>query len=451
VPADAVQNKINNLLRLSQPLVAKDVMAHGKRDGPQHAGNIQRVQPQLILIWFDQRCDGNIEQLILSLLLGPKAVPIRRLLTQSQQPKQRDDPTQPLLEDDNRGNQPLLEGQPKIDFCKLIAGALNVVGILDDCVNQSLLGRKGAEDRTLRDAGSFGNLPRTDVTAKAFQEWLGSRDERSAALIQWQRRGASHAPSLVSECSLSNGLSRSFISLSDTSAACQNARECAVDLGRLTDEVFEAVIFDLDGTLIDSTPAVVRAWATWTSEYGLAPIDLNKYHGTPSASTVRAVMPEHLHESGMRRITELELADLHDIVVLPGATEALASLANSKNAIATSCTVPLAEARITAARLEPPTVLVTADDVVNGKPHPEPFLQAARRLGADPRRCLVVEDAPKGLQAAQAAGCFTLAVVTTTPREALHADAIVTDLSKVRFEASDEGIRVSLVDQSDAS
>ena len=176
-------------------------------------------------------------------------------------------------------------------------------------------------------------------------------------------------------------------------------------------------------------------------------MDLPRDHGTPSASVVRAVMPEDLHGPGMRRITELELADLHDVVVLPGAVEALASLADAKNAIATSCTVPLAEARMGAAQLVPPSVLVTADDVVHGKPHPEPFLLAAQRLGVDPRRCLVVEDAPKGLEAAQAAGCFTLAVVTTTPREALDADAIVSDLSEVRFETDHTGIRVKLVDE----
>jgi sugar-phosphatase len=215
----------------------------------------------------------------------------------------------------------------------------------------------------------------------------------------------------------------------------------------LNDQLFEAVIFDLDGTLIDSTPAVVRAWSIWASEYQLAPMDLRRYHGTPSASTVRAVMPEALHEAAIRRITELELADLHDIVVLPGATEALASLATAKTAIATSCTLLLAEARIAAAQLVPPSVLVTVDDVVHGKPHPEPFLEAARRLGADPRRCLVVEDAAMGLEAARAAGCFTLAVVTTTPRDALEADAIVDDLSEVRFGANHDGIRVSLVDQ----
>jgi len=215
-----------------------------------------------------------------------------------------------------------------------------------------------------------------------------------------------------------------------------------VGLGQLADEVFDAVIFDLDGTLVDSTPAVGRAWATWASEYGLAPMNLLEHHGTPSASVVRAIMPENLQEPAMRRITELELADLYDVVVLPGAVEALASLAGAKTAIATSCTVPLAEARIAASQLMQPSVLVTADDVVHGKPHPEPFLQAARLLGVDPRRCLVVEDAPKGLEAARAAGCFTLAVVTTTPREALHADAIVNDLSDVRFQANHESITV---------
>jgi sugar-phosphatase len=218
-----------------------------------------------------------------------------------------------------------------------------------------------------------------------------------------------------------------------------------VNLGQLADEVFEAVIFDLDGTLIDSTPAVLRAWSAWESEYGLAPMDLLLNHGTPSASVVRTRLPEHLQEAAMRRITELEMANLYDVVVLPGATEALASLVGAKNAIATSCTVPLADARIAAARLVPPSVLVTVDDVVHGKPHPEPFLEAARRLDADPRRCLVIEDAPMGLEAAKAAGCFTLAVVTTTPREALDADAIVTDLSEVRFDVSHEGVRVRLV------
>ena len=221
-------------------------------------------------------------------------------------------------------------------------------------------------------------------------------------------------------------------------------KELSVGLGRLSDEVFEAVLFDMDGTLIDSTPAVLRAWTTWMHEYGLTREEMGRHHGMPSAQVVRSLLAEDQHVEAIRRIDELELADVHDIVVLPGAAEALDTLRSAKNAIATSCTVPLAQARIRAAQLEPPSVLVTVDDVAHGKPAPDPFLEAARRLGADPARCLVVEDAPKGLEAAHAAGCFTLAVVTTTAREDLHADAVVTNLSEVVFVPGEDGIRVEL-------
>ena len=217
-------------------------------------------------------------------------------------------------------------------------------------------------------------------------------------------------------------------------------------LGKLADEVFEAIIFDMDGTLIDSTPAVQRAWTTWAIEHGLTAADIAGNHGVPSAGVVRAVLPEDRHASAIARINELEINDVGDIVVLPGAAEALATLAGAKNAIATSCTVPLANARIGAAGLVPPTVLVTADDVKHGKPAPDPFLEAAKRLGVDPTRCLVVEDAPKGLQSAHAAGCFTLAVVTTTPEDELLADAVVANLASVRFVPGTDGIRVVLAD-----
>jgi len=213
-------------------------------------------------------------------------------------------------------------------------------------------------------------------------------------------------------------------------------------LGRLADEQFEAVIFDMDGTLINSIPSVERSWRLWADEYALTQEQIGGFHGVPAAEIVRQLIPDPNREQAYARIVEIELADVDDIVVLPGAAEALAALKEAKNAIATSCTTALAAARIAAAGLTAPSVIVTADDVTRGKPNPDPFLLAARRLGVDPRRCLVVEDAPSGLQGARAAGCFSLAVTTTTPRDDLRADAIIDDLADVEFTVTPKGIRL---------
>ena len=214
-------------------------------------------------------------------------------------------------------------------------------------------------------------------------------------------------------------------------------------LGKLAELDFDAVIFDMDGTLIDSTPAVARAWSTWAQEHDLTAEELAGHHGMPSARIVRKLLPEHRHESAIERINALEIDDVHDIVVLPGAADALAALTSARNAIATSCTMPLAQARIAAAELIAPSVLVTADQVAHGKPAPDPFLLAAERLGVAPERCLVVEDAPAGLTAAAAAGCYRLAVITTTPEEELEADGIVRNLGDVEFlVAADGTIRI---------
>jgi mannitol-1-/sugar-/sorbitol-6-phosphatase len=215
-------------------------------------------------------------------------------------------------------------------------------------------------------------------------------------------------------------------------------------LDRLADRVFEAVLFDMDGTLIDSTPAVIRSWDRWAAEHDVPSLRVAGWHGVPSANVVRGVLPPDRQEAAIVRIQEIEIADLDGIVVLPGAAEALEALRNGKTAIATSCTMPLAKARIAASQLVPPSVLVTADDVARGKPAPDPYLQAARRLGVDPTSCLVVEDAPAGLESARVAGCATLAVTTTTSPEDLIADAVVKDLSEVRFKATPAGIQVEL-------
>jgi sugar-phosphatase len=201
----------------------------------------------------------------------------------------------------------------------------------------------------------------------------------------------------------------------------------------LSDREFDAVIFDMDGTLIDSTPAVLRSWTRWAEEEEVTAEQLEGYHGVPSESVVRAVLPPERQQRALNRINELELTDTAGIVPLPGAAQALEQLPTDRVAIATSCTAPLAAARLTASGLTPPAVLVTVDDVEHGKPAPDPYLAAAERLGIDPAGVLVVEDAPKGLQSARAAGAATLAVVTTTARDELDADLVVQNLAHVSW------------------
>ena len=152
-------------------------------------------------------------------------------------------------------------------------------------------------------------------------------------------------------------------------------------LGPLGGRAFAAVLFDMDGTLIDSIPVVIRSWLRWAQEHDLDPSRLQGFHGVPAAAIVAKLLPADRHELALQRITELELADTDGITVLPGAAEALAELSPDHCAIATSCTTPLAAVRIEATGLRVPRVVVTADDVERGKPHPDPFLLAARRLG----------------------------------------------------------------------
>lgn len=210
---------------------------------------------------------------------------------------------------------------------------------------------------------------------------------------------------------------------------------------------FQAVLFDMDGTLIDSTPAVERSWQRWGEHFGVGPIDLTAFHGQPARQTAAVhVAPERMDEA-LAYIAELELADLEGVRPLPGAEEALATLPPSRTAIATSCTLPLAIARLRAAGLASPRVLVTADVIEHGKPAPDPYLKAAEQLGVEPTECLVVEDAILGLQSGRAAGCTTMSVVTTTPREQLRADLIVDDLADVRWIVDQLGIGVALRDR----
>ncbi|MCD5313871.1 HAD-IA family hydrolase [Kineosporia babensis] len=214
-------------------------------------------------------------------------------------------------------------------------------------------------------------------------------------------------------------------------------------LGSLAGRTFAAVLFDMDGTLIDSTPAVERSWLRWAAEFNVEMTSFGTWHGIPAAQIVPKFLPEEQWEAGARRIEQIETEDTEGIVVLPGAAEALAALRPSgRSAIATSCVSALAKARIAATGLVPPQVLVTADMVPVGKPDPAPYLLAAQQLGVDPADCLVVEDAPAGLTSGRQAGAACLALTTTHTADQLEAEAIVPDLSAVQFVVTEAGVQV---------
>lgn len=209
----------------------------------------------------------------------------------------------------------------------------------------------------------------------------------------------------------------------------------------LSDRTFAAVLFDNDGTLIDSTPAVVRSWSIWAQEYEVDMLDLAGYHGVPAAAIIAEVAPHADQQAALQRIIDIEESDTDGVQALPGAVEALSALGGLA-AIVTSATRGLAVARLNAAGIPLPDALVTADDITRGKPDPEPYLLAAEWLGVDPASCLVVEDAPSGLRAGRAAGSATLAVLTTSERRELEADLVVSDLAEVEFVAQDGGVRL---------
>lgn len=142
------------------------------------------------------------------------------------------------------------------------------------------------------------------------------------------------------------------------------------------------VLFDLDGVLIDSTPAVTRVWRQWALEHGFNPEEVvERVHGRPSLITVREYLPNADHAAENREIERREMQDADGIITLPGARELLGQLPANRWTIATSCTRALAEVRLRAAGLPIPERMVTSTDVTQGKPHPEPFLKAASKLG----------------------------------------------------------------------
>jgi sugar-phosphatase len=194
-----------------------------------------------------------------------------------------------------------------------------------------------------------------------------------------------------------------------------------------------AVLFDLDGVLVESREATERVWMAWARANDVGEEELRSaMHGVRSVEVVRALRPGFDAVAEARGIEARQAADVAGLRAIRGAGEALSALRADRVAVVTSATPGLAAARLGAVGIEPPAVMVTADDVSRGKPDPEGYLIAARRLAVDPAEALVVEDAPPGIEAGRAAGAAVVAVTSTHARAALGgADVIVETLEEL--------------------
>ena len=208
----------------------------------------------------------------------------------------------------------------------------------------------------------------------------------------------------------------------------------------------KAILFDMDGVLMDSTPSVERVWRTWAAKHKLDPEHVaGQAHGRRSIETIRAVAPEMDAERENAVVEQMEIEDKEGVTALPGAGELLAHLPPDRLAIVTSATRPLAVARLGYAGIPVPRHMITANDVLHGKPSPEPFLKGAALLGFDPADCLVFEDSPAGISSARSAGMRAIALQTTYPAEQLQAaNAIIGNLADVKATLRDGNISLEL-------
>jgi len=200
-------------------------------------------------------------------------------------------------------------------------------------------------------------------------------------------------------------------------------------------------LFDLDGVLADSTRQVDREWREWADRKGVDGDAIMAFaHGVRTIEVIRRVAPQLDAEMEAAAIENHEAHDQRGVIVMPGALELVASIPKGRWGVVTSGSRLLATSRLPHCGLPVPDVLVTSDDVVNGKPDPEPYLKGAELFGLSPAECLVIEDAPAGIQSAHAGGLKVIAITSTYPAEAVkHADAVVATLRQIQVRSNGAG------------
>ncbi|MGH9371231.1 MAG: HAD-IA family hydrolase [Vicinamibacterales bacterium] len=198
----------------------------------------------------------------------------------------------------------------------------------------------------------------------------------------------------------------------------------------------DAVLFDMDGTLVDSRQIVERIWLHWAAEHRLAPeAVLAVAHGRRTFETMQLVAPELATPEEAARLDALEAEQEGGEVAVLGAAALLDAIAVDRWAVVTSAARHIALSRLATVGLPASGVLVAAEDVPNGKPAPDGYLRAAEQLHVAPRRCIVIEDTPAGVQAGRAAGATVIGLLTTFPRLD-QCDVVIPDLRAIRAEAT---------------
>ena len=212
----------------------------------------------------------------------------------------------------------------------------------------------------------------------------------------------------------------------------------------------KAILFDMDGTLVDSTHVVERAWGWWAARHDL-PTDmvLAFSHGRPTIATMDHFFPARDNREELKEMELYEEMQLEGIVAVPGAAQVVQALRGHPWAIVTSAWRKLAEARITAAGLPLPDVIVPVDEIRNGKPHPEGFFYAAEQLGVAPEECLVFEDTRPGIEAGLNAGMRVVGLLRTVPAEQLRHRPLIRDFRDVTIWSEGERLTVELRDYSE--
>jgi mannitol-1-/sugar-/sorbitol-6-phosphatase len=199
-----------------------------------------------------------------------------------------------------------------------------------------------------------------------------------------------------------------------------------------------AVLFDMDGTLVDSTALVEGLWGEWAAKHNL---DLTRLlsvsHGRRTIDTIREVAPHLDAEAETRSLQGREDKERDGVVAVAGALEALNALHPDRWAVVTSARRETAVTRLASVGLPLPRLLISAEDVVHGKPDPEGYLKGAAGLGIAPDRCVVVEDTPAGLRAGKAADMRVLAITTTFDASLLLGADAIADYTGVRFIIED--------------